>query len=105
MGVSLAKRPSRPFDGVLYPIGRPFRVSEGCVKRVHMFDVPTVLREHAHAVVSGEPGTGWRAVGEFHVTDGSYGTDRNALRGACVTVVARRVVRGGAVSVEYGVEI
>lgn len=65
------------------------------VERVHMFDIPTSLREHAHCSLNDLSGDEWWTVGEFRYEDGAD----------YETAVARRVMRSGRVTVEYGIEV
>jgi hypothetical protein len=86
-------RSGRTFEGMAHPDTMPLVVADRYVKRVHMFDVPAPLREHAHAVVLlSRQGGVWFTLGEF----------RYAGQTCHESAVCRRNGRG---QVEYGIEI
>lgn len=85
----------KAFTGMVHPDTHPITSPDGYVKRVHMFDIPAPLREHAHYALNDLSGDGWWTVGEF----------RYEGEGCYDTAVARRVMRGGHVVVEYGIEV
>lgn len=62
------------FSGMVYPDTAPLVAPDTAVKRVHMFDVPTVLRDHAASVVTAVSGDHWWTVGEFRYADEDYVT-------------------------------
>lgn len=64
------------------------------IDQVHMFDVPTTLRMHACTFLDGQAADGtWWTVGEFRYAGEDY-----------ITAFARRVLRDGRVTVDYGIE-
>lgn len=85
----------KSFTGMAHTDAAPLMTREQDVKRVGMFDVPAPLREHAHVVLTDLSGGVWWTVGEF----------RYAGESDYDTAVARRVMRSGRMTVEYGVEI
>lgn len=93
--VASVKREGRSFVGMAYADDSPLTLRDQDVKRVHMFDVPTTLRDHACSVLGGMSGGVWWTIGEFrYVGECDYDT-----------AVARRVMRDGRMAIEYGVEI
>ena len=82
----------RTFGGMVFPDANPVTVDARWVHRVHMFDVPTSLREFAAGVLSPVSGDEWWSIGEFRYTDTPYSD--------YVTAVARWRRTG----IEYGVE-
>jgi hypothetical protein len=88
---STITRSGRTFEGMAYPDAHPLTVPDRFVTRVHMFDVPATLREHAHNALGDLSGNVWWTVGEF----------RYAGEGCYETAVACRNRRG---QVEYGIE-
>ena len=84
-------RSGRTFAGMVHPDTHPIATPDAYVKRVHMFDVPAPLRDHAHASLGELSGDEWWTVGEFRYA-GEFCYD---------TAVARRNERG---QVEYGIE-
>lgn len=94
MSVSL-QRVGRSFAGMAFPDASPLVIAECDVQRVHMFDVPSPLREHAHESLGELSGGEWWTVGEFRYADESEYS----------TAVAKRVMVAGRMVVEYGVEI
>jgi hypothetical protein len=89
-----AKGNGSRFMSMGYMDDRPLALRDVDVKRVHMFDIPVLLREHAHATLGDVHGAGWWTIGEFRYVGG---TDYE-------TAVARRVMSGGRMTVEYGIE-
>lgn len=85
----------KTFAGMVYPDMQPLTARNEDVRRVHMFDIPAPLREHACSVLDAREGGVWFSVGEFRY-EGRADHD---------TAVARRVLRNGRMAVEYGVEI
>jgi hypothetical protein len=80
----------RTFVGMVHPYANPVTVDDRWVYRVHMFDVPTPLREFASGVITPLSGDEWWTIGEFRYADGlDY-----------VTAVARWRRAG----IEYGIE-
>lgn len=87
--MSMIVRKGKGFIGNVYTDPAPLPVTTGTVQRVHMFDVPASLREHAVYALGDLSGGQWWTVGEFRYTDSpDY-----------ETAVARRV---GA-QVQYGI--
>ena len=90
-------RSGRVFAGMVYTDSDPCRVSAerpDYVERVHMFDVPSTLRAYACTFLDGEAADGvWWTVGEFRYAGEDY-----------ITAFARRVIRDGRVTVDYGIE-
>lgn len=87
-------RAHRTFEGMSCPESHPVTVRDRYVTRVHMFDIPTSLRNHAYQTLDALSGGEWWTVGEFLYTGES-----------CYDVaVARRVMREGRMVIEYGVE-
>jgi hypothetical protein len=76
------------------PDSNPLRVPDDAVRRVHMFDIPTTLRSHAYALLDMLPGGRWWTVGEFQPRPDVYAK----------TAVARRVLHGDRLAVEFGIE-
>lgn len=81
-------------EGSIVPDTHPVTVADKWVKRVHVFDIPVTLREHAHNVLSDLSGDEWWTVGELRYS-GQPEYD---------TAVARRVLRNGRMAVEFGIE-
>lgn len=86
-------RSGKTFEGMVFPDTHPLSVPDTQVRRVHMFDVPATLRQHAHESLHSLCGEQWWTVGEFRYTRQDYDT-----------AVARRVTRDGHTTVEYGIE-
>lgn len=95
--VTVVSRSGRVFAGMVYTDSDPCRVSAerpDYVRRVHMFDVPSTLRAYACTFLDREAADGtWWTIGEFRYAGEDY-----------ITAFARRVVRDGRVTVDYGVE-
>lgn len=85
------ERTGRTFVGMVYSDTHPIVLPAEYVKRVHMFDVPAPLREHAHNSLAGLEGDVWWTLGEFRYS-GEADYD---------TAVCRRNRQG---QVEYGIE-
>lgn len=84
----------KAFAGMVFPDVAPLAVTDDHVSRVHMFDVPSPLRVHACTFLDGQAADGqWWTVGEFRYEGEDYGT-----------AFARRVLRDGRVTVDYGIE-
>jgi hypothetical protein len=90
--MSTVVRQFKVFTGGAHTDGLPSRVDARDVRKVHMFDVPAVLRGHALAAVGDMSGGAWWTVGEFRYVDTPDGYHE--------TAVARRV---GA-QIQYGIE-
>lgn len=86
-------RSGKAFAGMVVPDTHPLTVPDRYVSRVHMFDIPASLREHAAYSLNDLSGDQWWTVGEFRYAGEDYDT-----------AVARRVLRDGRVVVEYGIE-
>lgn len=86
-------RQHKGFAGMVYPDPVPTTMPDRDVTRVHMFDIPTSLREHACTQLDSMSGGAWWTIGEFRYEGEDYGV-----------AVARRALRGGRMAVEYGVE-
>lgn len=82
---------AKTFVGMAHPDTHPVTTPGEYVKRVHMFDVPTSLREHASYALGELSGREWWTVGEFRY-EGEACYD---------TAVARRTDKG---VIEYGIE-
>ncbi len=74
------------------PDTHPIEISGAGVERVHMFDVPASLREHAHYMLGELSGNVWWSLGTF-LAQGETLLD---------SAVCRRNERS---QVEYGVEV
>lgn len=85
------ERTGRTFVGMVHRDADPILMPAEYVKRVHMFDVPASLREHAHNLLADVCGDVWWTLGEFRYS----GEDCHE------TAVCRRNRRG---QVEYGIE-
>lgn len=86
-------RSGKTFEGMVIPDTHPLTVPGRSVRRVHMFDVPTTLRQHAHEALHALSGEEWWTIGEFRYTREDYDT-----------AVARRVMVAGSMIIEYGIE-
>lgn len=62
------------FSGMVYPDASPIMAPDTAVKRVHMFDVPTGLRDHAATVITHMSGDHWWTIGEFRYEGEDYTT-------------------------------
>lgn len=83
-------RQGRAFEGDVIPDGLPTRVEGRFVTRVHMFDVPAQVREHAWDALGDMSGGMWWTVAEF----------RYAGQRVYDIAVARRVGS----QIHYGIE-
>lgn len=92
--MATVKRQGRTFVGMCHPDSQPVMADDRDVRRVHMLDVPTPLRQHAYESLGDMSGDQWWTVGEFRYTD----------EPEYDTAVARRVMRNGRMAVEFGVE-
>lgn len=90
---TMVKRSGKTFAGMVYPDTHPVTVPERYVTRVHMFDIPAALREHAAYALGELSGGEWWTVGEFRYAGEDFDT-----------AIARRVLVGGRMVIEYGVE-
>lgn len=88
------QRSGKTFEGVVCSVTQPMWIPVHHVRRVHMFDIPAVLRERANYSLNGLAGNEWWTVGEFRYAGEGYDM-----------AIARRVTRGGRTVVEYGVEV
>lgn len=86
------ERMGRTFVGMAHPDTHPLVVPAKYVKRVHMFDIPAPLREHAHNSLAELSGDVWWTLGEF----------RYAGEADYDTAVCRRNRRG---QIEYGIDL
>lgn len=90
---TMVKRSGKTFAGMVFPDTHPVTVPDRYVRQVHMFDIPAGLREHAAYSLNSLSGGEWWTVGEFRYEGEDFDT-----------AVARRVLRGSRMVVEYGVE-
>jgi len=65
---------ARKFEGMAYPDACPLVVMGADVERVHMFDIPTSLRDHAAKVITPMSGEAWWTIGEFRYAGEDYAT-------------------------------
>lgn len=79
------------FDGMVFPDTNPLRVHDEDIRYVHMFDVPTALRNRAYQALDLLPWYEWWTVGEFRYAGEDY-----------VTAVAHRGADG---RISFGVRI
>lgn len=86
-------RSARPF-GMVFPDAHPIVMPDEYAKRVHMFDIPASLREHACTVLDTLSGGVWWSIGEFR-----YAGDMDFT-----TATARRVLVNGRMAVQYAIE-
>jgi hypothetical protein len=86
-------RSGKTFEGMVFPDTHPLTVPDARVRRVHMFDVPALLRQHAHESLHTLSGEEWWTIGEFRYTREDYDT-----------AVARRAMVAGNMIIEYGIE-
>lgn len=91
--MDIIARSGKTFEGLAYLDTHPLTVPDRYVTRVHMFDVPAVLRDHACTSLDALSGDEWWTVGEFRYQGEDFDT-----------AVARRVLREGCMAVEFGIE-
>lgn len=92
MGVQL-KPPAGTFEGMVYPDTHPLTVDSTYVRQVGMFHIPAALRQHAYESLGDLSGDEWWTVGEFRYAGQDYDT-----------AVARRILRDGRMTMEFGIE-
>jgi len=84
----------RAFEGMVCPDTHPLTVPDRFVRPVSLFEVPPLLRDYAYQALGDMSGGQWWTVGEFRY-QGEEWHD---------TAVARRVLREGRMTVEFGTE-
>lgn len=65
-------RTGRAFTGEVIPDTHPTTLPAAFVTRVHMFDIPATLREHAAYALGDLSGDEWWTVGEFRYAGESF---------------------------------